>query len=176
MKNRKNTFLMPKLLLAIFVLSGMVVFAATNETVSRALDIARPDVKIQIAGSVNRDSKSLALDKVDQVKSGEILDWNITSSNEGVGDAKNFRVIGQIPQGSTFVAGSAQGENQPQVSYSIDGGQNFSAQPTVDETQADGSVKKVAAPASKYTQLKFEWASPLASQNKLNAAYQVRVK
>lgn len=166
---------MTKLVMGLFILSGMVVFAAKNEMVSRALDFARPDVKIQMSGSVKRENNSLLLNKVEQVKQGEILDWNISSSNEGDGDAKNFRVVGQIPQGTIFVEGSAKGENQPQVTYSLDG-RNFSAQPTINETQADGTVKKVAAPVSMYTQLRFEWASPLASRSKLNAAYQVRVK
>lgn len=165
-----------KFVLGLFALSGVVAFAATNETVSRALDLARPDVKVQVSGTVKRDDKAVSLEKVESVKSGEILDWNINSNNEGAGDAKNYRVVGQIPAGTVFVASSAKGENAPEVSYSIDNGRNFSAQPTVSEKQADGSMKEVAAPVSMYTQIKFTWANPLASQNNVNASYRVRVK
>lgn len=176
MKRIKSRYLMFKVALGLFALSGMMVFAATNETVSRALDIARPDVKVHISGSVKRDDKAISLEKVESVKSGEILDWNINSSNEGAGDAKNYRVVGQIPVGTVFVEGSANGENSPQVSYSIDGGKHFSAQPLIEEKQADGSVKEIAAPVSMFTQVGFEWKNSLASQTKLDAAYRVRVK
>lgn len=176
MKGIKNIYSMTKLMLAIFALSGLAAFAANTETVSRALKIARPDVKVQISGSVQREDKTIFLDKAEAVKAGELLDWNIVSANEGAGDAQNYRVVGQIPKGTSFVAETAKGEESPKVTYSIDGGRTFSVQPLIDEKQPDGSVKKVAAPASMYTQIMFEWATPLVSKAKLNAAYRVRVK
>lgn len=176
MKGLKKKYLTTKLMLAVFALSGLGVFAANNQTVSRALNIARPDVKVQISGSVQRDDQTISLDRAEAVKAGEVLDWNISSANEGVGDAKNYRVVGQIPKGTEFVDGTAKGEETPRITYSIDGGKTFSAQPLIDEKQPDGSIKKVAAPVSMYTQVKFEWANPLVSQTKINAAYRVRVK
>lgn len=176
MKGLKKKYLMTKLMAAIFALSGLVVFAANNQTVSRALNIARPDVKVQISGSVQREDKTVLLDKAANVKVGETLDWNINSVNEGAGDAQNYRVVGQVPKGTIFVAGTAKGEESPQITYSVDGGKTFSAQPLIDEKQPDGSIKKVAAPISIYTQVMFEWAKPLASQAKFNAVYRVRVK
>ena len=46
----------------------------------------------------------------------------------------------------------------------------------IDEKQIDGSIKKIVAPVSLYTQVRFEWADPLAVGGKLVASYQVRVK
>lgn len=56
---KKLTNSMPKIMLTLLVLSSVAVFAATNPTVSRALNIARPNVKILIAGSVERGDKSI---------------------------------------------------------------------------------------------------------------------
>ncbi len=176
MKNMTRKLLMPKFLLAIFALSGMMVFAANNETVSRALNIARPDVKVQISGTVVRAGKSVSFDKSATVSAGETLNWKVVSVNSGAGDAQNYRVVSRIPQGTNFVAGSANGENSPEVAYSIDGGKSFSAQPLIEEKQADGSVKQVPAPVSSYTQIRFDWSQSLPSQGTLNAAYQVQVK
>jgi uncharacterized repeat protein (TIGR01451 family) len=176
MKKITSKHLMPKIMLALFVLSGMAVFAAQNETVSRALNIARPEVHVEISGNVRRDNKTVSLEKAEAVKSGETLEWTISSANEGNGDAQKYRVVGQIPQGTTFVADSAKGDDSPQVTYSIDGGKDFFAHPMIKETQADGSVKEVQAPVSMYTQLRFEWAKSLPSNAKLAAAYRVRVK
>lgn len=176
MKNLSNGQLVPKLMLALFVLSGMAVFAAQNEAVSRALSLARPEVRVEISGSVRRDSQAVSLEKAEAVKSGEFLDWAINSANEGSADAQNYRVVGQIPAGTIFVAGSAKGDDAPKVLYSIDGGKTFSAQPSIEEKQPDGSVKQVPAPVSMYSQLRFEWVKSLPSQSKLTAAYRVRVK
>ena len=84
--------------------------------------------------------------------------------------------MGQIPNGTVFVAGTAKGDETPEVTYSIDTGKTFSATPMIDEKQPDGRIKKVAAPVSTYTQVMFAWANPLASQAKFNTTYRVRVK
>jgi hypothetical protein len=75
-----------------------------------------------------------------------------------------------------LVAGSTTADGSATVVYSIDNGENFSAQPTIEEKQADGTVKIVPAPISMYTQLRYEWSDPLASGSKLQASYKVRVK
>jgi uncharacterized repeat protein (TIGR01451 family) len=176
MKKIVNKYLMPKLMLAIFVLSGMVVFAAHNDVVINALNLAQPKVRVETSGSVKRNDKDVLLDKAEAVNSGEILNWNINSANEGNGDAQNYRVVGQIPKGTQLIPESAKADESPQVTYSIDGGKNFSAQPLIDEKQPDGTVKKVAAPVSMYSHLRFEWDKALPSNSKLAAVYRVQVK
>jgi uncharacterized repeat protein (TIGR01451 family) len=113
---------------------------------------------------------------VSAVYPGEVLDWTITSANEGGAPARQYKTIGQIPQGTSFVAGSAVAEYDASVSYSIDGGKTFASQPTVEEKQPDGTTKRVPAPSSMYTQVRYEWSDPLAAGSTLSAAYKVRVK
>ena len=136
----------------------------------------RPEVKVQLAGTVERGGARLALDKVEDVKPGEILDWQIVSSNEGSGEARDYKTVGHIPAGTVLVAGSPAAESGSVVTYSIDGGKTFSAQPVVEERQADGTVKKVPAPVSTYTEVRYEWSDALAPGGKLSASYRVRVK
>lgn len=176
MNKLTSKYFIPKMVLAICVLSGMVVFAAQTEIVNRTLNIARPTVEVVIAGSVQRQDKTIALEKIESVGTGEVLTWTINSVNSGEADAQNYKVVGQIPRGTVLEAGSAQGEGDPTVKFSIDGGKTFSAVPTVEEKQADGNIKNVPAPADSYTQLRFEWAKPLAANSKLTATYRVRVK
>jgi hypothetical protein len=141
-----------------------------------AVGSARPEVKVMLSGAVEREGSQIALDKVENVKPGEILDWQITSVNEGAGAAREYKAVGHIPEGTTLVAGSAVGENGSTVTYSIDGGKTFSVQPIIEEKQPDGSVKKVAAPVSMYTEVRYEWKDELAAGGRLNASYKVRVK
>lgn len=187
-----------KVFLAVFsllVVGGAAAFAQHNPTLTRilagpakamALAVGRPVaqevtsdrplVKIVLTGVVERDSKKIPVDTAGQVKPGEVVSFTINSTNEGAAPARDYRAIGQIPRGSTFVAGSALGDPSTQVSYSIDGGKQFSSEPMIDEKQPDGTIKKIAAPVSMYTQVRFEWADPLAPGGKLTTSYQVSVK
>jgi uncharacterized repeat protein (TIGR01451 family) len=170
LKNRRVAA--PLLALCIVALVGG---AALAQRQLRAA-AGRPEIKVELAGSVERGGARLALDKVENVKPGEILDWQIVSSNEGTGAARDYKTVGHIPAGTVLVAGSAAAESGSNVTYSIDGGKSFSTQPVIEERQPDGSVKKVAAPVSMYTEVRYEWSDALAPGGKLSASYKVRVK
>ena len=137
--------------------------------------IARPEVKVQLSATVERDSELVPLDKASVVKPGEVLDWTIMSENSGNAAAHDYKAVAQIPRGTEFVAGSAKADGAKAV-YSIDNGKSFSDKPTVEEKQADGTVKRVAAPLAMYTNIRYEWSDPLVQGGKLSAAYKVRVK
>ena len=154
------------------LLLGAGAFAQKHFMLANAL---RPDVKVQLSGSVKRDAANVPLEKSTVVNPGEILDWTMTSENDGNAPALNYKAVGHIPRGTQFVAGSAKADGANAV-YSIDGGKSYSPQPMIEEKQADGSMKRVAAPASMYTDVRYEWADPLAQGGKLSASYQVRVK
>ena len=186
-----------RIFLAVFgllLVSGAVAFAQHNATLARilgspakAMALAmgrpavqpvasiRPLVKLSLTGAIERDSKKIPVEKAGPVTPGEVVSFTMNSVNEGNAPAREYRAIGQIPRGSTFVADSALADNN-QVSYSIDNGKQFSSKPMIDEKQADGTIKKVAAPVSMYTQVRFEWADPLAAGGKVVASYQVRIK
>ena len=159
-------------LCAVVVLGG----AAFAQRQLKSAAGGRPEVKVELAGSVERAGQRLSLDKVENVKPGEVLDWQILSSNDGTAEARDYKAVGHIPAGTAFVAGSAAGESGSTVTYSIDGGKTYSSQPVVEERQPDGSVKKVAAPVSMYTEVRYEWADPLAAGSTVTANYKVRVK
>jgi uncharacterized repeat protein (TIGR01451 family) len=167
---RKKLGLAPLLAVAILVAFGGAAAYAQRQLAGR------PEVKVQLAGSVERAGKRLALAEVASVQPGEILEWQIVSSNEGTGAARDYKAVGRIPQGTAFVEGSAGAEAGSVVTYSIDGGKTFSAQPIVEEQQPDGTVKRVPAPASMYTEVRYEWSDALAAGGKLTASYRVRVK
>jgi uncharacterized repeat protein (TIGR01451 family) len=136
---------------------------------------ARPEVTVQLTAAVERDSALVPLDKAAAVNPGEILDWTIKSENSGNAAAQEYRAVGHIPRGTTFVAESAKADGARAV-YSIDNGKSYSAQPVIEVKQADGSVKQVPAPVSMYTEIRYEWADAFAQGGKLSASYKVRVK
>jgi uncharacterized repeat protein (TIGR01451 family) len=171
MKSKKR---LSALLMAVLTLmvAGAAGFAQRHFMLANA---ARPEVKMQLSGVVERDSALVPLEKTTVVKPGEILDWTITSENSGNAPALEYKTVGHIPRGTIFVADSAKAEGAKAV-YSIDGGKSWSAQPMIEVKQADGSVKRVPAPVSMYTEIRYEWADPLAQGGKLSASYRVGVK
>jgi uncharacterized repeat protein (TIGR01451 family) len=137
--------------------------------------IARPEVKVQLSAAVQRDSELVPLEKASAVKPGEVLDWTIVSENSGNAAAHDYQTVAHIPRGTEFVAGTAKAEGA-KAEFSIDNGKSFSDKPMVEEKQADGTVKRVAAPVAMYTNIRYEWSDPLAQGGKLSASYKVRVK
>ena len=171
LKSKKKFAAMTLATLSLLVL-GAGAFAQKHFMLSSAL---RPEVKMQLSGSVERDSARVPLEKSTVVNPGEILDWTMTSENSGNAPALDYKTIGHIPRGTEFVAGSAKADGAKTV-FSIDGGKSFSPQPMIEEKQADGSTKRVPAPTSMYTEIRYEWADPFAQGGKLSASYKVRVK
>jgi uncharacterized repeat protein (TIGR01451 family) len=172
-KLKKKLGVLPLLALSLVVLGGAAALA--QRQMLRA-DGARPEVKVHLSGMVEREGRQLTLDKVESVQPGEVLDWRITSTNEGGGAARDYKAVGHIPPGTIFVAGSAAGEAGSTVTYSIDGGKTYSTLPIIEQKQPDGTVKKVPAPISMYTEVRYEWSDALAAGGTLSASYKVRVK
>src|SRR6266566_3562460 len=157
----------------LLALGSVAVFAQRHFL---AAAVARPEVKVELAAGVERDNSVVSVEKVKLVKQGETLDWTIKSENSGQAPAMDYKAVGRIPAGTTFVAGSALVEGTAKVVYSLDGGKSYSANPLIEEKQVDGSIKKVAAPGSMYTNVRYEWADPLAPGGHVSASYKVRVK
>ena len=162
--------------LFVAVLSLLVLGVAGFAQKHYLIAAGRPVVAVQLSGVVERDSALMEFAKAGPVKPGEVLDWTITSENSGNAAALEYKAVGHIPRGTTFVADSAKADGSGKVVYSIDGGKSYSAQPMIEEKQADGTVKQVPAPASMYTEIRYEWADPLVQGGKLSASYKVRVK
>ncbi len=159
--------------LCLFALGAVAGFAQRHFAIAAA---GRPEVKVLLAAAVERDNALVPVEKAKLVKAGEILDWTINSENAGGAAALEYKTVSRIPAGTTFVAGSAKAEGSSNVAYSIDGGKTYSAVPVIDEKQADGSIKKIAAPVSMFTNVSYQWADPLVPGGHVTASYKVRVK
>jgi uncharacterized repeat protein (TIGR01451 family) len=169
---KRKAQLLAALGLALLIVGGA---AALAQRQGSSAERGRPEVKVQLAGAVERNERLLAVGQAGLVNPGEVVRWTINSHNQGTAAARDYQTVGLIPPGTSFVAGSASADGATVV-YSVDGGQSFSAEPTVEQRQSDGSVKRVPAPPSRYTHVRYEWAAPLEAGAQLTASYQVRVK
>jgi uncharacterized repeat protein (TIGR01451 family) len=153
-----------------------VIFALILTSSVLAAFVGRPEMKVSLAGTIERNNQSVQLEKAGLLKPGEILHWTITSLNAGTAPAHHYKTVGEIPSGTAYIAGSAQAGSGVSIMYSIDGGKTYDAKPMIDQKQPDGSIRKVTAPISLYTQVQYEWSQPLSEGQQVSASYKVRVK
>jgi uncharacterized repeat protein (TIGR01451 family) len=165
--------------LSVALVAGLMLLVATGAGIAQRhyllANAARPEVKVSLIGSVERDSKVMTLDKATAVRPGEVLTWTVDAENVGNAPALKYQAVTQVPRGTEYVKDSAQAEGATAL-YSIDGARSFSPQPMIEQKQADGSVKLTPAPVSMYTSIRYEWANPLAQGARVTASYKVRVK
>src|SRR5260370_24509887 len=124
MKSKKKFAAISVAALSLLV-AGVAGFAQKHFMLSTA---ARPEVKMQLSGSVERDSTLVPLDKSMVVNPGEVLDWTIVSENIGNSAARGCKAVGHIPQGTTFVADSTRADGA-KTFFSINSGKSFSPHP-----------------------------------------------
>lgn len=163
--------------LSLLVVGGAFAWARGPQTVAPGGAAARrPEVKVLLQGAVERAGASVAVEQAGLVNPGEIVNWTITSRNQGGAAANDYKTVGRVPPGTAFVAGSASADEGAAILYSIDGGQTFSAQPVVEARQPDGTMKRTPAPTAMYTHVRYEWKAALAAGEQVAARYKVRVK
>lgn len=109
------------------------------------------------------------------VQPGDVIRYTLASENAGDKPASDLVVTQPVPDQTAFVADSARA-NGAALTYSIDGGQTFSSQPMIEETQPDGSVKMVPAPAEMYSHVRWDYGESLAPMATVRAIYEVAVK
>jgi uncharacterized repeat protein (TIGR01451 family) len=112
------------------------------------------------------------------VQPGDVVRYVIASKNTGDRAAENFVLTQPVPQGTTYVKDSAKqglAENVA-VTYSIDGGKTYVAQPVIPVTLPDGKVENRPAPLETYTHVRWQFPESLKPSIAMNNSYQVKVR
>lgn len=110
------------------------------------------------------------------VKPGDVLRYVVASENEGEMSANNLVVTQPIAKEMTYKLGSAKGNDIAAITYSIDDGQSFVAEPMVEVTLADGVTKEMRpAPAEAYTHVKWDFSQALGAEEVISVSHEVTV-
>ncbi len=118
---------------------------------------------------------------------GDTLRYVISSKNNGDTAAKQLVINQAVPEGMTYLLGSATSENKVNITYQLkegykrpEGSQEFEAEPKilVEVPQADGSVieEVQAAPAEAYAQVRWQFSADLSPKQDINVSYKMQVK
>ncbi|PSR18741.1 hypothetical protein C8255_05825 [filamentous cyanobacterium CCP3] len=110
------------------------------------------------------------------VQPRDVLRYTISSKNDGQMAAKHLVINQAIPPQMTYVLATAAGNDGAAITYSIDGGESFVAEPVVEVVQEDGTVTLEPAPADAYTHIRWDFAQSLEPEVAVQVAYDVTVK
>jgi uncharacterized repeat protein (TIGR01451 family) len=139
--------------------------------------------KPRIALNLSSDKKVVQADRTvwqslpsnATVKPGDFVRYNLVGKNQGNSAAKKLVVTQPIPQGTVYVLNSAT-DRDPKVTFSIDGGKTFVANPTIEVQLANGQVETRPAPAERYAYIRWDFDRAIAPQATVAASYEVEVR
>ena len=155
--------------------SFALVLAVMSVTAASAL--AKPNVQLHLSGvlvthSADGRETTTPIEKVTP-KKGELYRYTVVASNVGTDPALKLVTRENIPNGTSFVAGSATKSAGVAIEYTLDG-KMWSAQPLVTVTTPKGLVRRPADPSA---YMAVRWiASKVAPKSALTFTYEVRVK
>lgn len=109
------------------------------------------------------------------VAPGDVLRYTIMGKNTGGSPASNLEVTQPIPARMSYQLDSATSQNNADITYSIDGGETFVAEPTIKITLEDGTVEERPAPAEAYTHVRWNFPT-VTPETGAMAMYEVKVQ
>ncbi len=110
------------------------------------------------------------------VQQGDVLRYVVTSKNNSNRVVRNLVVTQPIPKQTAYLLNSVTVKNNAKVTYSINNGKSFVAQPTIQVKLANGKIETRPAPAEIYTYIRWKFEQPISPETAVNATYQVRVR
>lgn len=111
------------------------------------------------------------------VQPGDVLRYVVTGKNNSNRAVRNLVVTQPIPKQTAYLLNSVTVKNnKAKVTYSINNGKSFVAQPTIQVKLANGKVETQPAPAEIYTYVRWKFEQPISPETAVNATYQVRVR
>jgi uncharacterized repeat protein (TIGR01451 family) len=147
--------------------------------------LATPELKLNLAAHkkiIQTDNKGQQqvswkdLGSKAVVQPGDVIRYSLSSSNIGDATAKSLVLNQPIPAQMTYVLNSARSNAGLRVTYSIDNGKTFVAQPKVKIKQLDGSTVEKPAPAEIYTHVRWQAQNDVAPAANLMASYEAKVR
>ncbi len=129
------------------------------------------------ASVVTVDAKGQELMRVmKKAAPGQTIQYDLTYANNSEKSFKGLVVTGPIPAHTHYLANTASTQVSAMRLVSIDGGKTFEKEPVKrQQKMADGSVKMVIIPATKYTHIRWKASDALISKGQQQYTYRVKV-
>lgn len=152
---------------AILLVAAGAAFAQSNPIVVK--HVAETEVTVTNAQGV-AERKRMPVERA--VPGTEVI-YTTTFTNTGAKPAGNIAITNPIPADTTFVSGSAFGDNTD-ITFSIDGGKTYLPADKLRVRTADG--KERAAAAADYTHIRWAYRGDLAPSRTGTAGFRAVIK
>ena len=139
------------------------------------LDLAVAKQKMEVTVEGEEKVTWQQLEDNAAVAPGDILRYTIVGKNTGEAPAKDLAVTQPIAELMTYKLDSATSQNNADITYSVDGGETFTTEPTIEITLEDGTVEERPAPAEAYTHIRWNFPS-VTPETGATAMYKVQVQ
>lgn len=112
---------------------------------------------------------------VDVARPGDVLVYTLRAVNQGVAPALGTRIVDPVPSGTVLLLDEVPAAGAPDRA-SLDGGRSWQDFPArVQQLDASGRPRVIAAPAESYTHLRWDLLAPLAPGETRDVTFKVRV-
>ena len=147
-----------------------------KQTSAIQLQLAAERQSVIAVASGRGDWKAIPNDA--SLRPGETIRYVVTASNTSDRNIKKLVVTQPIPANSIYILNSATlpSVEGAKLDYSIDGGKTYSEKPTIRVKLENGEVVNRPAPASMYTNVRWNFGDTFPAQTVVNASYQVRIR
>ncbi|MEL6442006.1 MAG: hypothetical protein AAFQ80_22505 [Cyanobacteria bacterium J06621_8] len=154
-----------------------------NQVIAQADNEERPQINLDLAVARKKTTVTVEGEEVTwqelkdnaAVAPGDILRYTIEATNTGTEAAENLVVTQPISERMTYRLDSVASDSEAEVSYSIDQGETFVTEPTIEITQEDGTVVESPAPAEVYTHIRLTFPT-VAPELGATATYEAQVQ
>ena len=164
-----RTSFIAHLLAVAFVVQLIAVPAMAQQNPILVKNVAETEVEVKNAQGVV-EKKRMPLDKATP---GTEVIYTTTFANNGSKPAGNIAITNPVPANTTYVGGSAFGDNTD-VTFSIDGGKTYAVADKLRVKTPEGR-ERAALPAD-YTHIRWTYRGDLAPANTGSAGFRAVVK
>ena len=110
------------------------------------------------------------------VRPGDVIRYTVSGNNRTDQPISGLVLTDDLPANMVYVMDSAVSVGGATITYSIDGGQTYTANPTIQVRLPDGTFETRPAPADRYTHVRWTFQSAVPAKSSVNGQYQVRVQ
>ena len=112
------------------------------------------------------------MESADQVNPGDAVRYLLVFANPTDGPLRSVVFDDPIPQGFVYTLGTATADpDSVLIEFSVDGGQTFTTEPTVDVRDEAGQLVRQPAPAAAYTHIRWTVQGELAQGASVTASF-----
>jgi uncharacterized repeat protein (TIGR01451 family) len=141
----------------------------------------RVDLRLMIDRQISVESQTgetefkwQPLASEDRVLPGDILRYRLVGKNNGSQPVSSMVLTQPIPSEMTYILNSAKGASN--ITFSIDNGVTFNANPTIANVNENGQVVQQAAPPENYTHVRWNFERVLDPEEEFVGTFEVRVR